>query len=73
MHAPVRERLLKLIRRGRRDGTFRRDMPERVAHATYFTLGHAAAHEVTVGNATFGEAEKALSKLLLGAFGATER
>ena len=68
MHTPVRERLLKLSRRGRRDGTFRRDVPERWLMTTYFTLVHAAGHEVTVGNATYGEAEKALSQLLLGAF-----
>jgi AcrR family transcriptional regulator len=73
MHAPVRERLLKLIRRGRRDGAFRRDLPERWLMTTYFTLVHAAGHEVAVGHATSGEAEKALSKLLLGAFGAVER
>jgi len=73
MHAPVRERLLKLIKRGRRDGTFRRDVPERWLMTTYFTLVHAAGHEVAVGNATYGEAENALSKLLLGAFSVTER
>jgi AcrR family transcriptional regulator len=71
MHAPVRERLLKLIRRGRREGTFRRDVPERWLMTTYFTLVHAAGHEVAVGNATSGEAEKALSNLLLGALRAT--
>jgi TetR/AcrR family transcriptional repressor of mexCD-oprJ operon len=68
MHAPVRERLLKLIRRGRRDGTFRRDVHERWLMTTYFTLVHAAGHEVAIGNATYKEAEAALSRILLGAF-----
>lgn len=72
LHAPVRERLLTLIRRGRRDGTFRRDLPERWLLTTYFTLVHAAGHEVAVNNATDAEAEKALAALLLGAFGAVD-
>lgn len=69
MHAPVRERLVKVIRRGRRDGVFRRDVPERWLVACYFTLVHAAGHEVASGAATHAEAEDALSRLLLGAFG----
>lgn len=69
MHAPVRERLLRLIRRGRRDGVFRRDVPERWLVTCYFALVHAAGHEVASGAATYKEAEEALSRLLLGAFG----
>jgi AcrR family transcriptional regulator len=73
MHAPVRERLLKLIRRGRRDGTFRRDVPERWLLTTYFTLVHAAGHEVAAGNSTYKEAEGALGRILLGAFCTVDR
>jgi hypothetical protein len=69
MHAPVRERLLRLIRRGRRDGVFRRDVPERWLVTSYFALVHSAGHEVACGAATYKEAEDALSRLLLGAFG----
>ena len=69
LHAPVRERLLRLIRRGQRDGVFRRDVPERWLVTCYFTFVHAAGHEVASGTATYEEAEDALSRLLLGAFG----
>jgi AcrR family transcriptional regulator len=68
MHAPVQERLLKLIRRGRRSGAFRRDVRERWLMTTYFTLVHAGGQEVAAGNATYDEVEDALSRLLLGAF-----
>ena len=68
MHAPVRERLLRLIRRGQHSGVFRRDVPERWLVTCYFTLVHTAGHEVASGAATYQEAEEALSRLLLGAF-----
>ena len=68
LHAPVQERLSALVRRGRRDGTFRRDVPERWLVATYFALVHAAGREVARSATSLDDAEHSLGHVLLGAF-----
>ena len=68
LHAPVQQRLSALLQRGRRDGTFRQDVPERWLLTTYFTLVHAAGHEVALGASTVSEAQESLQRTLLSAF-----
>jgi TetR/AcrR family transcriptional repressor of mexCD-oprJ operon len=68
LHAPVQERLSALVRRGRRDGTFRRDVSERWLLTTYFALVHAAGREVALGASSLEDAEHSLGRTLLGAF-----
>ena len=68
LHAPVQERLSALVRRGRRDGTFRRDVPERWLLKTYFALVHAAGREVSLGATSLDDAEQSLGHVMLGAF-----
>ena len=68
LHAPIQERLSALVRRGRRDGTFRRDVSQRWLLTTYFALVHAAGREVMLGASSLDVAEHALRRTLLGAF-----
>jgi TetR/AcrR family transcriptional regulator, mexCD-oprJ operon repressor len=68
LHAPVQERLSALVRRGRSDGTFRRDVSERWLLTTYFALVHAAGREVSLGASSLDEAEHFLGHVLLDAF-----
>lgn len=68
LHAPVQQRLSALLQRGRRDGAFRQDVPERWLLTTYFTLVHAAGHEVALGASTVSEAQQSLQRTLLSAF-----
>ena len=68
LHAPVQERLSALVRRGRRNGTFRRDVPERWLVATYSALVHAAGREVARSATSLDDAEHSLGHVLLGAF-----
>jgi AcrR family transcriptional regulator len=71
LHAPVLDRLRALVRRGRRERRFRRDVPEAWLLSTYFALVHAAGDDVAAGTLAADEAEQALQRTLLGAFGAT--
>jgi TetR/AcrR family transcriptional regulator, mexCD-oprJ operon repressor len=68
LHAPVRDRLQTLLRRGRREGSFRRDVPERWLLTTYFALVHAAGRDVAVGASKPADAQRALGRTLLAAF-----
>jgi AcrR family transcriptional regulator len=71
LHAPVLDRVGALVRRGRGEGVFRRDVPEAWLLSTYFALVHAAGHDVAAGALAADEAEQALQRTLLGAFGVT--
>jgi AcrR family transcriptional regulator len=68
LHAPVRERLRALLQRGRIEGTFRTDVPERWLLSVYFALVHAAGQELASGAGDARSAEQALGRTLLGAF-----
>lgn len=67
-HAPIAERLLALIRRGRNEGAFRADVPEEWLLITYFALVHAAGREVAEGSVRPADAELWLGCTLLGAW-----
>jgi AcrR family transcriptional regulator len=71
LHAPLVDLLRALVRRGRREKTFRRDVPEAWLLSTYFALVHAAGHDVAAGTLAADKAEQALQRTLLGAFGVT--
>jgi TetR/AcrR family transcriptional repressor of mexCD-oprJ operon len=70
LHAAVQDRVLDLLRRGRREGTFRSDLPERWMLTTYFALVHAAGRDVALGALDPAEAGQALARTLLSAFAA---
>jgi len=68
LHAPVRDRLATLLRRGRLEGTFRSDVPEGWLLSAYFALVHAAGSDVASGASAPAEAELMLGRTLLSAF-----
>ena len=68
LHAPVADRLLALIRRGRKERVFRDDVPEQWLLTTYFALVHAAGRDVATGAAEPAQIEQWLGGTLLGAF-----
>lgn len=65
---PAEQRLAKLLRRGRHDGTFRDDVSERWLLTAYVPLVYAAGREVATGDTTIAEAEQHLVRTVLGAF-----
>jgi hypothetical protein len=70
LHAPVRGRLARLIRRGQRQGAFAKGLSPDWAPAAVIALFHAAAEEVAAGRLTVkrADAELRLSvRRLLGA------
>lgn len=70
LHAPVMERLERLIGRGRRDGTFAADVPPGWLLATFLALVHAAGREVGDGRLDAGAAAAALRATVPRALGA---
>jgi TetR/AcrR family transcriptional repressor of mexCD-oprJ operon len=68
-HRPVLEALLPLIERGRRDGSFRSDVPSTWHLSMVLALVHAASTEVQAGRLPEDEAEPALLATVLGAVG----
>jgi AcrR family transcriptional regulator len=70
LHAAVRGRVLDLLRRGRREGTFRRDVSEQWMLTTYFALVHAAGRDVAVGAGEATGRGQELARTLLSAFAA---
>ena len=69
-HAPVMQRLERLVERGRRDGTFADDVPPGWLLASFRALVHAAGQEVGAGRVDAGAAAEALRSTVLRAFGA---
>ncbi|MFH5823714.1 hypothetical protein [Georgenia sp. AZ-5] len=68
LHAPVTDRVAALVRRGRADGTFLRDVPEAWLVTTYFALVHAGGGAVGAGAMDPDAAAAALTTTLRGAF-----
>jgi AcrR family transcriptional regulator len=66
-HRPVLEALLPLIERGRRDGSFRSDVPATWHVSMVLALVHAASAEVDAGRLPEEDAEPALLATVLGA------
>jgi AcrR family transcriptional regulator len=61
-HAPIAERLERLLRRGRRAGAFERADPVRWQTAAFLALMHAAADEVAADRMDRAEAAAALRR-----------
>jgi AcrR family transcriptional regulator len=68
-HAPILERLERLIRRGRRAGAFDRRQPTPWLLSTVLALSHAAAGEVSAGRMSAEDAGRALRRSVLRVFG----
>ncbi|MCC8247477.1 TetR/AcrR family transcriptional regulator [Saccharothrix luteola] len=64
-HAPVAERLARVIRRGREAGEFDDGLPLDWQIAVTVKLGHAASEEVDAGRLSEGEAARTLRTTLL--------
>jgi AcrR family transcriptional regulator len=69
-HAPILERLERLIRRGRRTRAFDTKQPTNWLLSSVISLSHAAAAEVSSGRMKPDEAERALRRSVLRVFGA---
>jgi AcrR family transcriptional regulator len=61
-HAPILERVERLIRRGRRAGTFDRELPVGWLAAAFLGLMHTAAEEVAAGRIAADAAGRALRR-----------
>lgn len=68
VHEQIDAPLLALIRRGRRSGAFRKDLPASWLLATYYALMHAAVEEVTAGRLARGRALSSLRTTIGAAF-----
>jgi AcrR family transcriptional regulator len=66
-HDPVLSTLEPLIERGRRDGTFRSDVPTAWHLSMTMALIHAAVGELQAGRMPAGQVESALLDTVLGA------
>jgi TetR/AcrR family transcriptional regulator, mexCD-oprJ operon repressor len=60
-HQAGRHEVAKLVRRGRHDGTFRKDVPEEWQVACCFALFHSCADEVRAGRLDPADAERVLT------------
>lgn len=69
-HAPVLERLLRLVRRGQEAGDFDADASPTWLLAATVALGHTAAEQVAAGTMTPPEAHAALTRGVLRLYGA---
>jgi TetR/AcrR family transcriptional regulator, mexCD-oprJ operon repressor len=67
-HEPFLARIEGLIERGRREGTFRSDLPTSWLVTTYYTMVHGAGREVVEGRLDAADAPRLLSATLLAAF-----
>ncbi|MCW6005700.1 TetR/AcrR family transcriptional regulator [Micromonospora sp. CPCC 205371] len=71
-HAPVTERLERLIRRGQASGEFDGTLSPAWLVSATITLGHAAGGEVAAGRMTTAQAAAALRQSILRLYGARE-
>ncbi|SEK65125.1 TetR/AcrR family transcriptional regulator [Nonomuraea pusilla] len=72
LHAPVAERLERVIRRGQDSGEFDATLPPGWLVTVTIRLGHAASEAVSAGLVGREEAERALHVTLLRALGASD-
>lgn len=70
-HAPIIERIERLIRRGQESGEFDRSLSPTWLLAATIGLGHAAGAEVSAGRMTAEEAGESYRRSVLRIFGAT--
>ena len=69
LHAPILERLGRLVERGRRSGDFDRRIAPAWLLAAFLGLAHAAAQEVTAGRLSAEEASRTLRDSVARVFG----
>ncbi|MEV7802179.1 TetR/AcrR family transcriptional regulator [Microbispora sp. NPDC088329] len=67
VHDRTLHRVRAIIARGRHDGVFRDDLPERWLVTTVFTLMHAAAEDTAAGRLDADDAARVISATLLAA------
>jgi AcrR family transcriptional regulator len=67
-HGQIDAPILALIKRGRRSGAFRKDVPPTWLLATYYALMHAAADEVNAGRLSRREAATSVKRTITAAF-----
>jgi AcrR family transcriptional regulator len=68
-HAPILERVERLVRRGQRHGNFDRRLPVEWVTAAFLALMHAAAAEVAAGRIEAEDAGRALERTVPRIFG----
>ena len=68
-HAPILERVERLVRRGRRAGDFDRELPVAWLVAAFLGLMHAAADEVAAGRVSASAAGRSLERSVPRLFG----
>jgi AcrR family transcriptional regulator len=68
-HAPILDRITRLVRRGRRSGEFDRRLPVEWMTAAFLGLMHAAAEEVAAGRIGAEQAGLALERTVPRVFG----
>ncbi|WP_425561494.1 hypothetical protein, partial [Micromonospora lupini] len=66
-HAPIADRISRVIRRGQASGEFDREVPAEWLAAVTIKIGHAAGEEVEAGRMEPAEAADALRAVLLRA------
>jgi AcrR family transcriptional regulator len=69
LHAPIIERLMRLIRRGQRTRDFDRRLPPAWLATAFLALMHGAADEVAAGRTDADEAGRALARSIPRLFG----
>jgi AcrR family transcriptional regulator len=67
-HGQIDAPILALIKRGRRSGAFRKDVPAAWLLATYYALMHAAAEEVNAGRLAKRDALGTVKRTISAAF-----
>jgi TetR/AcrR family transcriptional regulator, mexCD-oprJ operon repressor len=70
LHRPVLDQLKPLIRRGQRDGSFRRDVPAEWHLSMLLALVHAASAEQSAGRMGETKLERAIVATVVGAISA---
>jgi AcrR family transcriptional regulator len=68
-HAPILERVERLVRRGQRTGDFDRSLPARWLATAFLGLVHSAADEVAGGRIDAEDARRALERTVPRVFG----
>ena len=73
LHAPILERLVRLIRRGQRQGAFDRELTPHWLAVAFLGLMHTAAEEVAAGRIDEAAAEDSLTRSIQRMFGVRPR
>jgi AcrR family transcriptional regulator len=71
-HAPILDRVERLVRRGRRTGDFDRELPVAWLVAAFLSLMHATAEEVAAGRVSAPAGGRALERSVPRLFGVSD-